>query len=78
MKIELNSLRGARLHDLIGGVTTPRPVALISTVDEDGIHNAAPFSTVRGGFSHRQKNSRVFLPIGSNSRGAPQRRHLIF
>ena len=46
MKIELDHLNGEKLHNLIGGVTVPRPVALISTVDEGGIYNAAPYSAI--------------------------------
>ena len=34
------------MHDLLGTVIAPRPVALISTVGEDGIHNTAPYSAV--------------------------------
>jgi flavin reductase (DIM6/NTAB) family NADH-FMN oxidoreductase RutF len=45
-KIELDHLSGEKLHNLIGGVAVPRPVALISTVDEDGIYNAAPYSAI--------------------------------
>ncbi|MCG6533871.1 MAG: flavin reductase family protein [Syntrophales bacterium LBB04] len=45
-KIELDNLSGETLHRLIGGVNVPRPVALISTVDKNGVYNAAPYSTI--------------------------------
>ena len=46
MKIEMANLDGERIHDLLGSSITPLPVVLISTVGEDGIHNAAPFSLI--------------------------------
>lgn len=46
MKINSIDLSGHKMHDLLGTVIAPRPVALISTVGEDGIHNAAPYSAV--------------------------------
>ena len=46
MKIESKSIDVLQTHKLLGSVMAPRPVALISTVGEDGIYNAAPFSAV--------------------------------
>ena len=45
-KIEMVSLDEKEIHDLLGRVIAPRPVALISTVGTDGIYNAAPFSAI--------------------------------
>lgn len=46
MKIEMNSLDAKQTHDLLTGSIAPLPIALISTVGEDGIYNAAPYSLV--------------------------------
>lgn len=46
MKIETANLNRQELHDLLGNTITPLPVALISTIGEDGTHNAAPFSFI--------------------------------
>lgn len=46
MKFEPQNLDRQKLHDLIGDSLSPLPVALISTVGEDGIFNAAPFSFI--------------------------------
>ena len=46
MKIEMANLSPQEIHSLLGSVLVPRPVTLISTIDEDGIHNAAPFSAI--------------------------------
>ena len=47
------SLDPARLevlqtYKLMTGLIVPRPVALVSTVDRDGVHNVAPFSFFAG------------------------------
>ncbi len=44
MKIDISSLDQKKLHALLIGAISPLPVTLISTIGEDGIHNAAPFS----------------------------------
>ena len=44
MKIEMSSLDQKKVHALLIGAISPLPVTLISTIGEDGIHNAAPFS----------------------------------
>ena len=46
MKIEMANLDGQETRGLLGGAVVPLPVALISTVGEDGIYNAAPFSLI--------------------------------
>jgi flavin reductase (DIM6/NTAB) family NADH-FMN oxidoreductase RutF len=46
MKIDINSLDVKQTHDLLTGSIAPLPIALISTVGEDGIYNAAPYSLV--------------------------------
>ena len=46
MKIEMANLNSRELHELLGKMIVPPPIALISTVGEDGIYNAAPFSLV--------------------------------
>ncbi len=46
MKIETANLERQELHDLIGSTIAPLPVALISTIGQDGTYNAAPFSFV--------------------------------
>lgn len=44
MKIEMGNLNGRQVHDLLTSAISPLPIALISTVGESGIYNAAPFS----------------------------------
>jgi flavin reductase (DIM6/NTAB) family NADH-FMN oxidoreductase RutF len=46
MKIETATLEQQELHSLMGNAIAPLPIALISTIGEDGIYNAAPFSLV--------------------------------
>ena len=46
MKIEMANLDRQEIHELLGSAVTPLPVALISTVGEDSIYNAAPFSLI--------------------------------
>ncbi len=44
MKIDMKDLKGPQVHELLPTAISPLPIALISTVGEDGIYNAAPFS----------------------------------
>jgi flavin reductase (DIM6/NTAB) family NADH-FMN oxidoreductase RutF len=37
-----------QVYKLMTGIIVPRPVALVSTVDSDGVHNLAPFSFFTG------------------------------
>ncbi len=46
MKIEPADLSEHEIHDLLMDVMAPLPVVLISTIGEDGVYNAAPFSFV--------------------------------
>ncbi len=46
MKIEMANLERPELHELIGSSISPLPIALISTIGEDGVYNAAPYSLV--------------------------------
>lgn len=46
MKIESHDLSGQKMHKLLGTVISPRPIALMTTVDADGIYNAAPYSAI--------------------------------
>src|SRR4030042_1028610 len=44
MKIDPAGLNREKAHELLIGAVLPRPVALISTIGADGVHNLAPFS----------------------------------
>lgn len=44
MKIEPASLDAKEVHGLLMGCVTPRPIAFVSTIGENGIYNVAPFS----------------------------------
>lgn len=44
MRIELDSLDGKGRYKLLTGTVVPRPIGWISTVDEEGRRNLAPFS----------------------------------
>ncbi len=44
MKIDPANLDWREAHDLLAGAVVPRPIALVSTVGEDGVFNVAPFS----------------------------------
>jgi len=46
MKIETANLEQEELHNLIGHAIAPLPIALISTIGQEGTHNAAPFSFI--------------------------------
>ncbi len=48
MKINLADLNITEVHDVMGRVIIPRPIAWVSTVGPDGINNAAPFSVFTG------------------------------
>ena len=45
MKIETKNLDWPKLHELMGSIIAPRPIAFISTIGPDGTYNAAPFSS---------------------------------
>lgn len=44
MKIDPASLDAKEAHGLLMGCVTPRPIALVSTIGENGVYNVAPFS----------------------------------
>jgi len=44
MKVEMADLSSPAIHELLTRSVAPLPIALISTVGEDGVYNAAPFS----------------------------------
>jgi flavin reductase (DIM6/NTAB) family NADH-FMN oxidoreductase RutF len=44
MKIEPASLDAKEVHGLLMGCVTPRPIAFVSTIGENGVYNVAPFS----------------------------------
>jgi len=44
MTIDLATLDGKERHKLLNGVVVPRPIGWISTVDENGVRNLAPYS----------------------------------
>ena len=46
MKLEMANLARPEIFELFGSAVAPAPVALISTVGEDGIYNAAPVSLI--------------------------------
>ncbi len=44
MKFDLEALPGSHAYKLLVGLVAPRPIALITSMDENGRLNAAPFS----------------------------------
>jgi flavin reductase (DIM6/NTAB) family NADH-FMN oxidoreductase RutF len=44
MKFDLEALPGSHAYKLLVGLVAPRPIALITSMDEEGRLNAAPFS----------------------------------
>ena len=44
MEIDVNSLKSKDLYRLLTSTITPRPIAFVSTKDENGISNLSPFS----------------------------------
>lgn len=44
MQFDFGKLGAQERYKLLGGVVVPRPIALVTTVSPDGVHNAAPFS----------------------------------
>jgi flavin reductase (DIM6/NTAB) family NADH-FMN oxidoreductase RutF len=52
MKIDPNELDTKKAHDILTDIVMPRPIAFVSTIGEDGIHNVAPYSYFTA-ISHR-------------------------
>lgn len=48
MKIDFDDLDRRQCHELVVGMISPRPIAWVSTVGEDGTFNLAPFSFYGG------------------------------
>lgn len=46
MKIDPSTLDFRELHHLLAGAVIPRPIAMVSTVGENGIFNVAPLSSI--------------------------------
>ena len=44
MRIDPNEIPTAQLHGYLLGSVAPRPIAFVSTVNEDGVRNLSPFS----------------------------------
>jgi flavin reductase (DIM6/NTAB) family NADH-FMN oxidoreductase RutF len=44
MRFDFRDLSPTERYKLLGGLVVPRPIALVTTRDRDGRHNAAPFS----------------------------------
>ena len=52
MKIDPTELNAKKAHDILTDIVMPRPIAFVSTIGEDGIHNVAPYSYFTA-ISHR-------------------------
>ena len=48
MKIDMTNLDYRDSHRLLGSIIAPRPIALVSTVGEDGVFNLAPYALFTG------------------------------
>ncbi len=59
MKLEPGALPRHEAHDFFASLITPRPVAWVSTVNEQGQYNAAPFSAF-----NRLANNPPIVAIG--------------
>jgi flavin reductase (DIM6/NTAB) family NADH-FMN oxidoreductase RutF len=44
MEFDLEKISGAETYKLLIGLVVPRPIALVTSLDEQGLLNAAPFS----------------------------------
>ncbi len=44
VKFDIADLDWREAHELLAGAVVPRPIALVSTVGENGVYNVAPFS----------------------------------
>jgi flavin reductase (DIM6/NTAB) family NADH-FMN oxidoreductase RutF len=44
MKIDLKDLDYKETHEVMVGCIVPRPIAFVSTIDESGVYNVAPYS----------------------------------
>lgn len=69
MRIDVDGLSGQEAYKLITGSIVPRPIALVTTVNEAGVVNAAPFSFFNA-FAGRKP--RVGLGVGEREPGTPK------
>lgn len=46
MKLDPKGMDFRDLHHLLAGAVVPRPIALISTIGENGVYNVAPLSSI--------------------------------
>lgn len=44
MELDLEGRHASRAYAILAGLVTPRPIALVTTVNAEGKINAAPFS----------------------------------
>lgn len=44
MKLDPKNLNWHQSHELLTGMVTPRPIAFVSTIGQNGIYNLAPYS----------------------------------
>jgi flavin reductase (DIM6/NTAB) family NADH-FMN oxidoreductase RutF len=63
---ELDRLKPTDRYKLIAGVVVPRPIAFVTTLGKNGVHNAAPYSFFNA-FS--EDPPLIVLGIGANVRG---------
>ena len=66
MRFDLTELEARDRYKLIAGLVVPRPIALVTTLGENGRHNAAPYSFFNA-FS--EDPPLVVLGLGVNERG---------
>jgi flavin reductase (DIM6/NTAB) family NADH-FMN oxidoreductase RutF len=45
MNVDMEKARGRVAYNLLIGLVAPRPIALVTSMNEDGRLNAAPFSS---------------------------------
>lgn len=63
---ELERLKTTDRYKLIAGLVVPRPIAFVTTLGVDGVHNAAPYSFFNA-FS--EDPPLIILGVGANVRG---------
>lgn len=63
---ELGRLKATDRYKLIAGLVVPRPIALVTTLGANGVHNAAPYSFFNA-FS--EDPPLIVLGVGANVRG---------
>lgn len=69
MRFDFRDLGATERYKLLGGLVVPRPIALVTTRDRDGRHNAAPFSFFNV-FS--EEPPLVVLGLGISPTGRPK------